>query len=622
MRASLFSIGIVLQLLTERAGAFGVVKPRTTIRRVGASTTTTTSALYFFRRNKEEPAEATSENDKTSKESSKNQEKEKLGLGSVLPWFAKRAEEPAVATKEASDVDTATSETTTRTTAAATATASAATKIEEKPLSIEEQAAKLRAEAERTRLEAERMDAELTLQKIARLEKELVHQQSLVNDENHKERKQQSKDRLEELQREMEALQNKVLGKSAGGTAAKSTTTAASTSTGASSTALRQPVAGGAFDGELSKIVEDFSEEKFQKLLDFTKNAPPLIQKTMAMDVDLDFDKVEDINTTELALRMDQMSRLDFSYSKCPAPRFTKQEIEDRAAELSSPASRWTVDARIKKSAGDNTTKLALLSLEYDHYMKESQDTTIDAVEKLIEGEEWLQPVLDAMNKSAVDGTIEALFPKCTRKEETSPPPTLAQVQQLMSTVLPKAGFQCQGKPEAVDGGFILRGMSKAKNGDALIDAIDKELERTTLGDKMTVLFTDDFTIFSDEEMMDSPFFDPNEAEPILYIVGPDICRDPRPFLLSVVSSLGLATCWYLSIYPFLLNPTISQRVDEQLALAESNMTPDLSWLTDLALPLFTTFVGLQLAHELGHLAVAGLNKVCICISLSRMTSL
>ena len=104
----------------------------------------------------------------------------------------------------------------------------------------------------------------------------------------------------------------------------------------------------------------------------------------------------------------------------------------------------------------------------------------------------------------------------------------------------------------------------------------------------MTVLYTNDFTIFADEDMMDSPFFDPTEAAPILYVVGPDICREPRPFLLSAVSGLGLATCWYLSIYPFLLNPTLSQRVDEQLALAESNMTPDLSWLTDVALPLFT----------------------------------
>ena len=117
------AIGIVLHLLTERADAFGVVKPRTTIthRRVGGgSTTTTASALYFFRRNKEESAETTSENDKTSEESSKEVEKEKLGLGSVLPWFAKRAEEAAVPTKEASSEDTtATSETTTTATATA-----------------------------------------------------------------------------------------------------------------------------------------------------------------------------------------------------------------------------------------------------------------------------------------------------------------------------------------------------------------------------------------------------------------------------------------------------------------------------------------------------------------------
>ena len=73
------------------------------------------------------------------------------------------------------------------------------------------QAARLRAEAERARLEAERMDAALTLQKIERLEKELKLQQSVVvkaSDDTAQTKK--SRERIEDLQRQVQALLSKL----------------------------------------------------------------------------------------------------------------------------------------------------------------------------------------------------------------------------------------------------------------------------------------------------------------------------------------------------------------------------------------------------------------------------
>ena len=103
--------------------------------------------------------------------------------------------------------------------------------------------------------------------------------------------------------------------------------------------------------------------------------------------------------------------------------------------------------------------------------------------------------------------------------------------------------------------------------------------------------------------------FDPTSVmgaeDPLLYVMGPDVVREPKPVLLSITSALGLATTWYLSLYPFLLNSGIAQRVDEELALADANMNPDLAWLTDLSVPLFTTYVAIQLFHEAAHRIVA-----------------
>jgi hypothetical protein len=47
------------------------------------------------------------------------------------------------------------------------------------------------------------------------------------------------------------------------------------------------------------------------------------------------------------------------------------------------------------------------------------------------------------------------------------------------------------------------------------------------------------------------------------------------------------------------------KRAKEQMQLTDANMAHNLTWLTDLSLPLFATFMGIQLAHEVGHRVVA-----------------
>jgi len=58
-------------------------------------------------------------------------------------------------------------------------------------------------------------------------------------------------------------------------------------------------------------------------------------------------------------------------------------------------------------------------------------------------------------------------------------------------------------------------------------------------------------------------------------------------------------------VYPYLLNDQIASKVDADLKLVEANLQPDMSYLTDLTVPLFLSFIGLQLVHEAGHRLVA-----------------
>ena len=234
------------------------------------------------------------------------------------------------------------------------------------------------------------------------------------------------------------------------------------------------------------------------------------------------------------------------------------------------------------------------------------------------------QPVLSALmsgagisNGTMPDALVYNMYPKCTTKKDYDRAdvqiPTESQISQLVREVLPKTKFQATSKPEEVAGGYIIRG-STSQGGDDFIDQLDRAMERSNLKDKMTVLYQVDFSALDEDYEGDiNPF---SVDIPMLYVVGPEICREPKPVQLAVVSGLGLATSWYLSIFPFLLNPALAARVDEQLALADASMTPDLEFLTDLSLPLFVTFVGIQLVHELAHLVVAGSNGVSALIDL------
>jgi membrane-associated protease RseP (regulator of RpoE activity) len=191
--------------------------------------------------------------------------------------------------------------------------------------------------------------------------------------------------------------------------------------------------------------------------------------------------------------------------------------------------------------------------------------------------------------------------------------------------VLSPAKYSSSSQPIKVAGGYVISGTHKYKNGDDLIDAIDRELAKSSLVDKLTVLYAPGTSKPFNTSAVMSESLDSLEQltlleeidvdpEPILYIMGPNLVRESNRVGLTITSILGVASSWYLSIYPFLLNDGISKRVDQELELLEANLQPDLTWLTDLSFPLFVTFVALQLVHEAAHRLVAASNGVKLTV--------
>lgn len=91
----------------------------------------------------------------------------------------------------------------------------------------------------------------------------------------------------------------------------------------------------------------------------------------------------------------------------------------------------------------------------------------------------------------------------------------------------------------------------------------------------------------------------------VLFVAGPDVARDPAVIVRTVISAVGIATAWYGSIYPFLANSKLLDRATEAMELSDAGMPTDLSWLSDMSIPIFLSFMSLQVIHEIAHLVVA-----------------
>jgi hypothetical protein len=586
-----------------REQPYAVLHPQHDVRRRRPNS----SRLYFFGRNKQEDNDNNNNNDETSK-AAKTDDSTKEKNPFNIPFFGRPT---TVNEKRSNDVKPLQDATPLASTS--TKNGSAAPKRQEDS----NDPVILRAKAERVRLEAERMDAELTLSKIDRLEKQLVKTKS-------------KGDSIDDLQRQLDALQAKLRGEP------PPTTPVVSNKPTAQSPLLESPAPSSeSLIEEMSAAVRDQdvieAARKMSGRTDFEisteddiKMIPGFLLKMLATVVAMDYNNndVESIDKTEFLRRWEMAKNLDYSFdANYTTPTFTSAQISKAKEEIQGRSSNLFVTDRMIEKAGGNATQLALYALEFDEFLNRGT-SRVGKMNIQDIAPDFLQ---DLFNQTAGDAYLSALYPKCTRKEGEEP--TQAQVDALVRTVLVPAKFSTSSKPIKVAGGYAITGTHKYKNGDDLIDAIDRELAKTSLADKLTVLYAPgtqrplNSTVLTREnidslEPLSFDFLDDIDVdpEPILYILGPNIVRDSNRLGLTITSILGIATSWYLSIYPFLLNDGIGKRVDDELQLLEANLQPDLTWLTDLSFPLFVTFIALQLVHEAAHRLVAATNGVKLTV--------
>jgi len=211
----------------------------------------------------------------------------------------------------------------------------------------------------------------------------------------------------------------------------------------------------------------------------------------------------------------------------------------------------------------------------------------------------------DDGEKDLRDSVVSDAFPPCVTQRQVDMPAVSRLLQQL-----PTWGYSVTSKM-TVPGGFLLQG--SLANGDDMNDLLDKV---DALDYNLTVSYVQgpvSFDKFKEivqdiQEWKDVLERITKEPDPVLYVTAKDVMRTKRPVLYSLVTATGLATSWYLSLFPFVLNNDVARRLDDALSFGSG--VEDLDWLTDQSVPLFLAFLALQVVHEVGHWTVASARQV------------
>lgn len=198
---------------------------------------------------------------------------------------------------------------------------------------------------------------------------------------------------------------------------------------------------------------------------------------------------------------------------------------------------------------------------------------------------------------------IESLFPKSTRKE----PVNVDYLDIVTTEILSKETFIQRDKPQAVPGGYLIKGESVIKSikgkddGDVLIEALDNKIAKSSVAKKVQLHYICDPTPPSGEEILNEL-----DEKPVIFVTNYDISPDTQPLVKPLVSTLGLVSICIFSLGAFALNQDVMDRIS-----AASDAT-DLGSLYDLTLPLALSVLAIQIIHEFGHLIMAVKNGIDI----------
>jgi len=443
--------------------------------------------------------------------------------------------------------------------------------------------ASLKAQAERARLEAEKMDAMLTLQKIAKLEARLE--------------KNPKPEEAADLKLQMDLLKNKLNPPVVRPTSSSSTTS--NNDPSVESQESFKSLSSSKREKEGANLMETIPPPSAELLQEESKvflSQPKVLRDMTALSLGFE----DDSNVTaivECIYYEDKKSKQTLVPTTISGVSKEKWADAKEGFELLPDPIRLMMAKSVGLEDSSNTT-LVLEKLEAEGKLfnddKGMEGFTVDQT--------MMNEIFNG-NNIAMENYVESLLPKVTRKEGQTP--SDEDVDRFFTEVLGKDTFNARAKPERVPGGFIIRGETRAQrsddegpSGDALVAALDARAAKVC----PDVMERIQFYYIKDPTPQSQDIVEVEDFErPVILITGADLTPETNRFVKPNVNGLSLVAVAAFALGSFSFNDDFMARLN---AMSEAGDT-DISWLTQLAAPLFFSSLGIQLSHEMAHKVVA-----------------
>ncbi len=186
---------------------------------------------------------------------------------------------------------------------------------------------------------------------------------------------------------------------------------------------------------------------------------------------------------------------------------------------------------------------------------------------------------------------VKSVLPSIVTREENTP--AEEDVDVFFSEVLSQKTFNPTNKPEKIPGGYIIRGENKLESGEALVSALEKSLDESSVAGRLNFYYMKDPTPATEEEFERDLF-----ELPVLVVSGTNLFPTTNRFVKPGVTALG-----GLSIASFAVAVCLA-----------TDLNMDLDYMEELTGPIVFAIISTQIAHEMAHQIVGLKDKV---ISLS-----
>jgi len=202
---------------------------------------------------------------------------------------------------------------------------------------------------------------------------------------------------------------------------------------------------------------------------------------------------------------------------------------------------------------------------------------------------------------------VDEFYPAVARMEKLHP--SEKDVEGFIRKFIDKKAFMVTSKPERVIGGWYIRGrnlLDEEDNGSGvkLMDQLQQRVNDTSL----QYFYIPDPSPLTDEEV-ELEF----RNNPLILVTA----NDPTKFynyadgrVKASVSTLGLVSMGIFALGVCALEPTLQDRLNAEIANANSGGVVDISWLTSIASEVMLSLLSIQVAHDLGHRIIAWRDKV------------